>query len=595
MDANTLDQLDSTHFLANSDALQRADPQCAEMLRNATPPFEIRPSRGRDGAATLTWCDADGRRHWLGRTTMPSIRAEALIDAFNPGSHNILMVGFGHGTAVSRLLSRLMPHQALLVVDDVPWSVSMALHLHDFSAAIDAGRLCLFVGESAWDELRRFLQSNPGYLAPDRILAWPWFDPREVARLTQRLADINKAVARQRAEATATLRSTTPSGEKTDALLVTSNIAQPRVRRLAQMLTAAARAMERPCETFALASPRSVHPLDCEQAVQRLKPALLIPIESVPDVATRADGAAILVLLTGHEQGVQRDKIGLLPPQTLLGVCNSRQREEAIAAGMDAERVLLVPPAACPGLRAAEPLGAKLAVVGDIVDCSPKAAGLNLATHQRLYDKAAENIRRAIAESSQINADAVLSKAEDALKIRLESKDVRAGLVERIHARLQPSLNRIACCEALRNAGIEFDAFGEGWEQADAWTSASRGGWPAPDELPKALTAYRLLIVPFVDEAAAQIAMDAAAAGITIAARASGADRDQADPIALSLPGPILRYKSPQELVALVQRIQTDPGEYQASAGRMAAEISADHTWTRRLAELYTAIESRAT
>lgn len=493
-----------------------------------------------------------------------------------------------------RLLPRLLPHQALLVVDNTASSVALAFRLHDFSAAIEAGQLRLFVGESAWDDLRGFLESHPGYLAPNRILAWPWFDAREVAQLTQRLGDINKVVAQRRSDALADIRTTPLPAERSNAIVITSNVAQPRIRRVAQMLSAAAAELGRPCETFALDSPSGAHPLACEEAVCRLRPALIISIEGVPETAGQVNGPPTLILLTGIDQTIQCDKIGMLPPHALLGVCSERQRGAAIDAGMSPDRVLMTPPAACPGLRAVESPREGILLVGDISDCSPQAAGLNLATHQRLFRQATEIVRSRIETSVSVDADAVLREAEAKLGVRLESPEVRAGIVDRIRGRLEPSLARIACCRSLRDAGIAFGILGEGWCHEEEWASLCRGPWPAPRELRHMLDACGLLIVPQIDETTAQSMLDSAAAGIVVAVRSPEPRRPGAASLTPLLHESIVAFASPRELAAIVRRFRTSPAALAEAASKTAVDMAAKHTWTRRLADLIATIESRA-
>src|ERR1041384_3948039 len=76
----------------------------------------------------------------------------------------------------------------------------MALRVIDYSSEIASGRLILCVGPDAWNDLSAFLRVNEGYVAPDRVMNWPWFTPAETASISERLGRIATQIETERAE-----------------------------------------------------------------------------------------------------------------------------------------------------------------------------------------------------------------------------------------------------------------------------------------------------------------------------------------------------------------------------------------------------------
>jgi hypothetical protein len=223
-------------FENNLFALSKYQPEGIDRLRESCGPLTLCPARGRDGAATFAWTDEGGLTQWLGRTTMPTVRAAALADAFQAGDGNVLLAGFGQGAEVDLLLKRFAPHQAVMVVEDCPWAAACVLKLYDFSAALRGGRLLVFSGADAWQTLEQFLAHHDGYLEPQRILSWPWFNAQQATEVSQRLKAINARLAAHRASgfsANLVRKVPTQASASKPIVAVLSTIPEPRIRSAA--------------------------------------------------------------------------------------------------------------------------------------------------------------------------------------------------------------------------------------------------------------------------------------------------------------------------------------------------------------------------
>ncbi len=342
----------------NLAAIAPFSPKTAEAVRLARPPASARLVEGRDGRPTVAWTDEQGGLRWLGRTSMPSIRAAALLDSFQAGSGNTLLVGLGQGAEARLLLDRVAPHQAVMVVEPEVWAVRSALTLHDFSIGARLGRFAVFTGTAAWDDLRQFLIDHPGYLSPDRILSWPWFDASAVADATERLAEISKFVAAQRAArrlaeqqgaATAADRDP-PSVQQISrgAVAIFSNVSDRRIRDVARRLSIAADAMGRASVRCVLERPDLVHPDAVADVLRRDRPAVCVLLDTVAGASQPELPPCPAITLVSHGESLSADWLAGLPAKSLLGVQTTAQHRQATDGGIAESRVVRVLPAAMP-------------------------------------------------------------------------------------------------------------------------------------------------------------------------------------------------------------------------------------------------------
>ncbi|HKQ50119.1 MAG TPA: hypothetical protein VJZ71_18730 [Phycisphaerae bacterium] len=492
---------DTANLEINLAALRKRHPTAAVLIEDARGPRTLTPAKSRDGASTFTWTDTDERSHWLGRTTMPNIRAAALVDAFQPGDGNILLAGFGQGAEAQLLFARLAPHQAVMVVDDCEWSTVCVLRLYDFSREIREGRLLLFIGATAWQDLERFLTENDGYREPQRILSWPWFDRPQITEISQRLTEMNVRLAAQRAGGLTTCLARKPVSTNAPApprLAILSTVVDARIRRGAQVLSSAAESLGWRAEAFVLDHPARVHPLGIRRALGELSPTMCLLLDVSPSMMPYPLPEEEAIVFCTHGGPLSKEWLGRLGPNVRLGVVNELQQRQALEAGVSREAVLLVPPAAQSGLTVENAGEAakteRLMVVADRIDASAEAAGLHLPSHRRLWEFAAGIVANQCDEYHDQRVAEVLLAAERQAKITLTSDDVRAGLIERIQRRLAPAVIRTKFLEFLHAKIGKFDLYGAGWENDPAFAKHHCGSWPAPPDVKETLSRYRTMI-----------------------------------------------------------------------------------------------------
>lgn len=638
--AEALDTFCAAVLETNLAAIAQLSPKTVEAVRLARPPASARLVEGRDGRPTVAWTDEQGGLRWLGRTSMPSIRAAALLDSFQAGSGNTLLVGLGQGAEARLLLDRVAPHQAVMVVESEAWAVRSALTLYDFSVGARLGRFAIFTGTAAWDDLRQFLIDHPGYLSPDRILSWPWFDASAVADATERLAEISKFVAAQRAakrlaaqqgvagDADREPRATHET--RRGAVAIFSNVSDRRIRDLARRLSIAAEATGRASVCCVLERPDLVHPDAVADALRKARPAVCVLLDTVAAASQPELPACPAITLVSHREPLSADWLAGLPASSLLGVRTAAQHRQATDAGIAESRVVLVPPAAMPfadparhnaheddsasrrepalpfaevsdsarptgaesaprsesspraGSRAAA--GPRIMIYAEGADVSAEAVGLHLASHVRLWNAAADVLRQRTNDYHDEGADDVLAAAERKTSTRLDSEEVRAGLVERIRCILGPVLVRAACCTAVAKAGLDFDLYGGGWDGDPLLAPRNRGPWPQPDALAHVLTKHDLIITIDTSGRVPVALLDGLAAGSAGIARAHPDDAASDGLGAFVDPDQhVWRFRTPAELVSVVKRFVVEPGAFRERATAAARYVAAHHTWVQRL------------
>lgn len=601
MDARPQSAPDPAILEANLSALDVYQPLTTERLRAALPPPSVRQVFGRDGRATFNWCDESGRLHWLGRTSMPSISSVALLDAFQPGTRNVLFAGFGQGAEARLLLDRLAPCQSLSIIEESIWAARLTLQLHDFSENLRRGRLLVFVGSTAWNDLREFLLAHDGCLTPERMLSWPWFDPKTIADVTARLMEISREVAQHRADKHAAIRAAAvrerssalaagplPHGRgsgRAGTLALLSNICQAPIRMLADRLQAAAEELGRPCVRFVLDDPMMVHPFAIEQALSQADPSMLIFLDATPGSLQCELPPAPGIVVCPHRQTLAKDWVGALDSEVRLAVPATTQLRQLAELGLVESRLLLIPPAAWPGLaRDRIQPGEGVIVVADSPNASAGGAGLHLASHRQLWEAATAIIRERCDVYDDDQASAALEAAQKRLGIELDSEEVRGGIVERVRQFLGPAIVRRSYVTALASADIEFDLYGDGWAGDSSLAKHYRGPLPPPRELERALRGHGLIIAIEPSGIVEHVLLDAMAAGLGGAVRAHPLDetRDGLSGV-LDTDRHVWRFHTRSDLVKLAREFRRKPDAFRAKAEAARQHINACHTWTHRL------------
>jgi len=590
MDSSALFDPPADFLDANLRALRARNAALTSAIESAQPPPSIRAATARDGGRSFCWTEG-GRTNWLGRTSLPTVRSQALVDAFQPGSGNVLLVGFGQGAEVRLLLDRLLEHQAVFVIEECPWAAKLVLRLHDFSRDVEAGRLVLLNGPDAWDQYRRFLLQHDGYLVPERILSWPYFSTATAMDISSRVSLINSGVEAARAEnfrkgQESGAMTTKQTGDAASAAII-CNQADSACRRLAADLAAAARRLGYTPQSFVPDSPRLMHPLAVARTLASARPRFCLLIDCLPATLPYSLPDAPLFIVCSHDKPLAEEWLRNVPSGARLGVRTASQKLAAQRNGIDAGRLhLLLPATGRTGPPVQTPsMSTQIAVLADLTDPSPEAAGLHLASHRRLWQAATSILSRRVDDYRDEMAEEVFAAAQRQAGFRIESPQVAAALIERIRQQLGPAIVRSAYCHALRAAGLEFQLCGAHQTPGGQVNAHFRPPWhtdhgPRPGDV-------GLVILLEPSGLVHPELLDSLAAGLPVLIRAHPAHQ-AADGLGgvIDTARHAWPFKSRGELVALARRFSRAPGEFQERAAAASRHVLDSHTWLARLADL---------
>jgi len=574
-------------------ALARVNPPAAEFLRQSTAIDGAILTEGRDGAPTFSWRDGDGKLHWLGRTSMPTISTPALLDAYQPGQGNSLLVDIGQGEEIKQLAARLAAYQAVFVVVEHPEQALLSLRLHDFASETAAGRVVLCAGEDPWAQLGQFLIDNSGYLTPDRMLCRPWYEQAYVSELSGRLERLAGEVDRARLGAKARRHEGTKARREGDVqefrIALVSNVPEEAAIRLGDSLVDAA---ERPgwsCRRHSLTTPRWVAPAAIEADLSEFQPDMCLVIGVPPmTLPYKLPDCATAVICT-HGWGLAEEWLAKVPNDVAIVLRSPAQIGQLETAGIAEQRLIHWPPAA----RALTPGDAiftrdKVIILCDGLDASVNAVGLNLETHQRLWRESRKLIAAQAASYTDDDAPAILRMAARNLGIALTSEEVTAGLASRVRVVLGPATVRETTLQRLIDAGIPFDIYGQGRFVDEAIAARHRGPWPEPKRSSSVAASARAVVAI---ETGIQIPdgfLDCAAAGSALIQRAAVAKHDATKFAGIDgLASTVSSFRSAEQLSKTLAGLMSGDTQSEPSAVGSAVQFMGEgHTWIHRLNQL---------
>lgn len=485
--ANTSGTTDSNQSLtlsSNLIALRSVWPDSAAATGDAVVSQDVQHAVARDGTPTFTWIDGDGRRAWLGRTTMPEIRGQALAESLAQGVGNLLIYEVGHGATARRILGRLADYQAVIVIEPDAWRMKLALSLHDFSVEIGRRRFLPFAGRDAWKQCGDFLAEHEGFLIPGRILSWPWFDREAGGHVTRQLTQLSDAVEQSRAKRRADRRTARIERSESPRIAIVSSSLAFQSHRLCRRMAEGASAAALPALCLPFDTPVMINPAAAADALRAFAPTRIYIVDGVP--------ASLSYPLPPCEVCSVFTAGNLAGDEVLRGaggipilVHSDQDRRLAIERGIMDERVMHLPPSALPNIpeipaddaAMRNEAGVRVLVLGDRIDISPEAVGLHLTSHRRLWDAARNQIERDPDGFDDEMAEKSLAAAERQMGIAIESADVRRGLADRIRAVLGPGVMQRALLAELDRKRIAYALVGHDWETASLDDSYERYRW----------------------------------------------------------------------------------------------------------------------
>ena len=550
----------------NLAALADVCPSLTELLARTPLPDSFQSTIGRDGSRTFLWSTPDGQTNWLGRTSMPTISAPALLESFDPGMGNVLLYTFGQGEEVTILLEKLHPHQAVFVIEPSIEQLRAALELHDFVDAIRSRRLCLLAGDDAWNDMQAFLEAHRGFLVPQRILGRPWFDSSLIHDLRQRLSELTNRVIEARGSPVEIVAVST---DKLPALGIISNLASADVRKWAADLADAAQHIGWIPHRFVLDDPSMVEPAAIQRELVQANCAAMLVIGVCPGSLPYSLPPVPTAVLTLPDDPMPQ-WLSKLPEGSFLVTPATEDSSSAT------HRSVFLPgavPDRCAGMTLES--GDAVAIVADYLDITAQSVGLTLASHQHLWRAAEELLRREfsryVAQDVGRAALMLLGDAEQKLGFKLQSPEVRQGLADRLAGVLIPGVFRERLIQVIRQAGRDVILLGEGWNECNGQGDSFRG-WTAFGS--QQWSGVGHAVFPSDTPHSRLRALFTAALGIPVILQGRRNADEVQDPIRL-----IPRFSSPDDALRQIERQNSQKD----STAEIRKQLLEQHTWSVRL------------
>jgi len=490
--AHTL-TLDQQIYLNNLAALKLTHPLLAERIDCPFPSDSQAPilSATRDGHLNFRLTQDDGCLQWFGRTSIPAVRAEALLKQFQAGQANVMLPGIGEGTEAVRLAQQIGIHRAVFVWETDQTAVQLMLRLHDVAGLITDRRLIFLICplERLTTTLIKWLEENPGHLCPNRIMMWPWQTPNDLvacrmaveqafhqieSRREQQLMEIRQKISSSAdADISESVDLSIKIGESGSPVVpVMALLAQDQVWAVVDGLCTGASAMDWTPIKLDVRSPADIHPV--KRATQLLDTAKNGIDFAILIHHTRNEVREVLpddipvISWLGHPAVLDEHLLRRTSVKNFIAVSGTWMADRAAEFGLDKDHLFVCPPPCLADLEhdcdlesGARPVD--VAIIADLYPIDAESYGYQLPTYKMIWQSAVDLIAARIESFNDSQVDTLLRRAEDKAKTRIENPGIRRDMILALTTRVAHSLIWRNIVQVLVNNNIKYELYGNGW------------------------------------------------------------------------------------------------------------------------------------
>ncbi len=585
------------HLARNLDALRRTQPALAQALETVALPDGAELVTGRDGASTYLLTDPEGRRHWFGGSSMPTLSAAALMGPVDVSNTNVLLPAVATGLEPVLLAGKLSGHCAVFVHECDLAALRMAMTLRDLSALIDGGRLIILPGPDVESELIAVLREHPGCEFPSRIVPLAGGDPGLVNALKVAVEAAGRSVAAYRETAVRTI-ATELRARESFALAAAPRVAiisvdpRPETLAFAGRIHRAAQALNWPAATCLPDVPARCHGYARLATIRDQQADLVLTVNSFGGrIETHLNDRQPIASWFGPEGSVPAAVAEGVPSRGLHFASRPSQRDELIGAGVAAAATGVLETGADHVLfrhldeAEADPerWGCDVGVLGDVANLDPQSH-VSAESHVRIFNAIVQSAPAWAETYTPDRADAILARAERRCSRPLKEERIRIGLIELIRGVIAPSLLARLAVERLVKAGLQVKVWGRHWELSKGFAGIVQGEVPAPEDQNRVYNAASLVLCPFFTTATVQTVLDALAAGSRVLYRGPDVPVDTLYPQTSEVLALVPSYRRLTELSRAVTALTG--GGHGDHPGRLAEArglVLDRHTMTHRL------------
>ncbi len=586
------------HLSSNLAALSQQAPHLAERIRRVRVPSTVESVIGRDGTPTYRILDDGGEQHYLGHTSMPTVRALALVETFGIDGHNAVVPSYGQGAEAIAILERMPPHGAVFAYEPDELRLRLALAVRDVSSELSTGRLVLLDGEDLYKAFVTFFQDHPGYEFPKRILTPPHLKHAEIEALSshvQRAAE--RVVAVQRDAIASSLASLSSRPIDRPLRCVGVLTVDPR-REVSDVACRIRSVAQRAGIRVAISTPDRpdrCHPSSriAMLASENADAALLINCgwSSLQDVIPAEFPAASWLLpntrlLTGMTDGFSaRHKVFGATPALVRAAIDSGLDEDRVELLETASDETVFEPVDQAELRSLG-LCFDVAVVGDVVDLQAGACGIQLESHLRLWN----DVVRIGGERLEDSAENILSAAEQASGVILTEPKLRSSFLTLVTGRLLPTLRTRSVAVSLLALGFDVHVFGSGWVSAGVPDGRVHTFPADPVEQNALYQAASVVVCSHFDHRAAQTVLDAVVSGASVVFRHPQESIETIHPQLAEVLSNVPSYETCGACLSLVRSLLEDDQRRETACLDAHRIALAGHLMTHRFATIHASL-----
>lgn len=569
-------------------------------LADSLPPVDA--AYTRDGLLSLRVRHTAHEWTWLGRSSIPRVRGEAILERFETGNDNVFVPGISAGYEVDRLLATLPATRAVFVWEQDAGQLALVLRVYDWSATITTRRLVLLTGnlESLTDSMVNSLRRHRGHMTPNRILGWPWLLPAEVAAICSAVQAACVICEQERAAVLAELRPRLVSAQAREGCIPTGGPSKVGLIRLAphdelcrltDVLNECLGQGAPGGVTVVPATPGDVHPSVMAARI----------VEAVP-------GGLDAVVTLGHTRhAVQALLPAQLPvvswlsaapnspeqpaPKNLLFVTDSRHLAEASSRGWPTEQLRVLPHPCLAGNfdrdsidSAARPVD--LLVFANLPLTSPEAYGVKLPSHIHFWETAVALLRERIDTFTDDQIPALLKAAAQRSGVPIEDPQLLQQLGVCLGTHAARSLLWMHLLVGLSATDAKIALYGQGW--GPAVSHLVRGPLPSISERVALLSQAKALLLADPRGEVGPDPLLAAAAGALVVARIHPHDREPGGLATLLEPGiEMTVFRRAEEVPTSLRHTVRADARRETITRKARERCATDHSPQARWAELW--------
>lgn len=585
----------------NLTALQSRQARTAERIHTSPLPYHSQRNTARDGTESATYLDEKGRRVWLGRSSMPRVSTEAQLDGsvFEPG--NVSTPGILTGLEPISLLQRLSPQFAVFVIERRLKLVKLAMHIHDYTAAFQSGRLVIVPEDQLDETFETFFTQHPGYEIPPHLLTAVQRTPHEIAELRAKLESVAARIsAIQHDAAIVIARTIRPtSNEELRAkprLALLSVDTNPETWALAERITSAAVCLGWTTTCCVPDSPEKCH--------------LLARLQAVADVG------ANFILFLGGGSGVLRPRLPeslpiaswFLPTSPIhedltpaLGTYDSvgaasqhvRKQLESILVPADRIEDLPVGVTVLPAPESHEPRAPRsdkpihVLVLADLPTTDPEACGIGLPSHVALWNTLLRQAMDDAAARHPLDVDGLFERAQRNCGTTLDDSGLISRLRHSAATRILPTAETTTFVKTVASVDSQVSLYGQNLSALAAGRCHFCGAIPTFEKLTNVLHDADILMIPTPDVRAMSWSLHALAMEVAVLCRSSAIfHRECSDMIANPLAS-IHWFEKADEITTCLMGFISDGAASWTASRHASQNVGKNHNLESRLRYLH--------